>query len=183
MRITLIAAADEAGVIGREGGLPWRLPGDLKRFKLRTMGQPLLMGRKTWLSIGRPLPGRRMIVVTRDADFSADGVEVAHGVEAALALARQSHQGFPEANEIMIGGGGEIYAQLLPAATRMLLTIVHHRIEGDTVFPRFSLDEWHLHTASATESSETTPAFTEYDLRKIGVRAEAVIPAALRRLL
>src|SRR5262245_37513826 len=129
MRISLIAAMAENGVIGRGGQLPWRLEADLARFKQLTMGHTVIMGRKTWESIGRPLPGRRMIVVTRQGRYAADGIEVAGNLEAALEAARVAGE-----EEAFIIGGAEVYRQALPLADRLYMTLVLAEIEGDTKF-------------------------------------------------
>ncbi|KQT09862.1 diacylglycerol kinase [Methylobacterium sp. Leaf399] len=128
-RIVVVAAVAGNGVIGRDNQLIWRLRSDLRRFKALTMGRPLLMGRKTFQSIGRPLPGRRTLVLTRDPGFAAEGVEVVHGWEAALAAA--------EGGELMVAGGAEIYALALPQADAIHLTEVEAAPDGDTVFPAF----------------------------------------------
>jgi dihydrofolate reductase len=127
--ITFILARADNGVIGRDGQLPWRLPADLKRFKALTMGRPMVMGRKTFDSFPAPLPGRRHIVLTRDAGWSAAGAEVAPSPDAALALAG------PDAAVI---GGAEIYALLLDRAERIELTEVHASPDGDAVVPAFT---------------------------------------------
>ena len=129
-RITLHLARADNGVIGRDGGLPWRLPADLRRFKAQTMGKPMIMGRKTFESFPAPLPGRRHIVLTRDTTWSATGAEVAHSVEAAIALAN--------APEIAVIGGAEIFALFLARAGRVELTEVHAAPEGDAVVPAFT---------------------------------------------
>ncbi|HEX8382731.1 MAG TPA: dihydrofolate reductase [Sphingomonas sp.] len=125
-----VARADN-GVIGRDGGLPWRLPADLRRFKALTMGRPMIMGRRTFESFPAPLPGRRHIVLTRDRGWAAAGAEVAHSVEDALALV---------GGDASVIGGAEIFALFLPRATRVELTKVHAAPEGDTVMPGF--DGW-----------------------------------------
>ena len=132
--VVLVAAIADNGVIGRDNALIWRLRTDLQRFRRLTTGCPIIMGRKTYLSIGKPLPGRQTVVLTRDRDFHADGVHVAHEVAEALALARRfgSEMG---AHAVIIGGGTEIYAQMLPLADRLELTLVHAQPEGDAVFP------------------------------------------------
>lgn len=128
-RITLVAAIARNGVIGRDNGLIWHLRSDLRRFKALTMGKPMLMGRKTFDSIGRPLPGRRSLVLTRDRSLAIPGVETVHGWEAALAAAG--------ADELMVVGGAEIYALALPHAARLHLTEVEDAPEGDVYFPAF----------------------------------------------
>ena len=129
--ITLVLARADNGVIGRDGALPWRLPADLKRFRALTMGRPMVMGRKTFDSFPAPLPGRRHIVLTRDAGWAAAGAEGVTTVAAALALA---------GDDLTVIGGAEIYALFLPHADRIELTEVHAAPEGDTLVPAF--DEW-----------------------------------------
>jgi dihydrofolate reductase len=131
----MVAAVARNGAIGAQGGLPWRLSSDLKRFKSLTMGKPLIMGRKTFESVGRPLPGRRVIVVTRDLGWTRPDVEVAHGLDEALALAAG-------AQETMIGGGGEIYALAMPYADRLYLTEVEAEPAGNVFFPAFDRAQW-----------------------------------------
>jgi dihydrofolate reductase len=128
MRISLIVAMDRRGVIGANGGMPWHLPADLKHFKAVTMGKPIVMGRKTHESIGRVLPGRENIVLTRDPGFGAPGCSVLRSVEEVLAHCRA-------ADEVMIMGGAELYAQFLPRADRVYLTQIHADVNGDTYFP------------------------------------------------
>jgi dihydrofolate reductase len=141
MDIALVVAMADNGVIGRGGELPWHLPEDLKYFRAVTMGKPIIMGRRTYESIGRPLPGRANIVVTRNSAFHAEGVDVAATPEAAIRVAerRATEAGVAE---IMIIGGAEIYRTVLPRANRIYLTEVHEAAEGDTVFPDFDRDEW-----------------------------------------
>lgn len=127
-RVSLIAAVARNGVIGRDNGLAWHLSSDLKRFKALTMGKPMLMGRRTWDSIGRPLPGRRTLVLTRDTGFRAEGVETVHDWDSALAAAGA---------ELMVVGGAEIYALALPHADRLHLTEVEAEPAGDVRFPAF----------------------------------------------
>lgn len=128
MRVSIVVATDLDGTIGRENRLPWHLPADLKRFKALTLGKPLIMGRKTWQSIGRPLPGRRSIVLTQQAAFQAPGAEVAHTANEALALAAP-------ADEVMVVGGAEVYRLFLPLAGRLYWTEVQAHVAGDTRFP------------------------------------------------
>lgn len=140
-KVAMIVAMDENGVIGREGALPWRLSADLKLFKRLTMGKPLIMGRKTFQSIGRPLEGRDNIVVTRNKGFTAQGVDVAPSPKAALWLAR----GFARARgacEIMVIGGADIFEAFLPETQRIYLTRVHANVAGDTYFPALPPEEW-----------------------------------------
>jgi dihydrofolate reductase len=135
--ISLTAAVARNGAIGAGNAMPWRIPSDLKHFKALTLGKPLIIGRKTFQSIGRPLPGRETIVVTRDASWSYPGVAVAHDMDAALAIARAS--GAPE---IIIGGGGEIYAQTIGMADRLYITEIDLAPMGDARFPRIDLALW-----------------------------------------
>jgi dihydrofolate reductase len=139
MWVSLIVAVSENGVIGRDGGLPWRLSQDLRRFKQLTMGHHLVIGRRTWEEVGTPLPGRTMVVVTRDHRFAAQGVLVAHSLDEALELARDDDEPF-------IGGGAEIYRMALERSLvdRLYITRVHADIEGDTVFPEIDLEAWRL---------------------------------------
>jgi dihydrofolate reductase len=138
MTVTLVAAVGANGVIGVEGGLPWRLPEDLAHFKQLTMGHPMIMGRATFDSVGRALPGRTTIVVTRNAEWSADGVEVASDLEAALVRAHQLD------DDIFIVGGGQIYAQALEAGLvdLMVITRVAAAPEGDVCFPAIDWERW-----------------------------------------
>ncbi|MCX4198589.1 dihydrofolate reductase [Methylobacterium organophilum] len=126
--VSLVAAVARNGVIGRDNGLAWHLSSDLKRFKALTMGKPMLMGRRTWDSIGRPLPGRRTLVLTRDTGFRAEGAETVHDWDSALAAAGA---------ELMVVGGAEIYALALPHADRLHLTEVEAEPAGDVRFPAF----------------------------------------------
>lgn len=134
MSVTLVAAIGRNRVIGADGGMPWHLPEDLKHFKAVTLGTTMIMGRRTFDSIGRPLPGRRTIVVTRDAAWHRDGVETAHSLGAALALAGDV--------PISIVGGGQIYAQAMDLADRMDLTFIDAEPDGDTVFPQWTDADW-----------------------------------------
>ncbi|MEO0530109.1 MAG: dihydrofolate reductase [Planctomycetota bacterium] len=151
-QLALIVAAAENGVIGRDGGLPWRLPADLARFKRLTMGHAMIMGRKTYESIGRPLPGRVSIVLTRDENWRPehDKVLVANTLEAAREAASRAEG--VEADEAFVIGGGEIYRLALPGADRVELTRVRVEIDGDTSFPELQPHEWEL------TSTEERPA-------------------------
>jgi dihydrofolate reductase len=133
--VSLIVAMAQNGVIGRHNALPWRLPQDLKRFKAFTLGKPILMGRKTFESIGRPLPGRDNLVLTRARSWFAPGVIVVHSVEEALAQAASS-------DELVAIGGAEIFRLVLPFARRIYLTHVHADVPGDTFFPDFDSTQW-----------------------------------------
>jgi dihydrofolate reductase len=134
-RVALIVAMDESGVIGREGRLPWRQPADLMHFKVLTMGKPILMGRKTFDSIGRPLPGRMNLVLTRKSDWTHEGVITVHSVEEALRRAGP-------APELMVIGGADIFRLALPSAQRVYLTRMHATVEGDVRFPAIDWSRW-----------------------------------------
>ena len=135
-RLSLIAAVAANGVIGSDNDLPWRLPEDLRRFKALTLGYPVIMGRRTFESIGRPLPGRRNIVVTRNPDYRAEGCETCSTLEAALAAC----QG--RSDEIFVIGGAQIYAGALPLAQRLYLTEIRRAFEGDARFPDWARTAW-----------------------------------------
>ena len=140
-RLALIVAVADNGVIGRDNGLPWHLPEDLRYFKRITMGKPIVMGRKTFESIGRALPGRTNIVISRNEQFAPDGVLLAASLDEALGLARQlaDEQGVGEA---VIIGGAQIYALALPRADRLYVTRVHATPEGDTLLPPVDWAQW-----------------------------------------
>ena len=155
--ITLVVAAADNGVIGRDGKMPWHLPADLAHFKLLTWGKPIVMGRKTFDSIGKPLPGRTNIVVTRDAVWARPGVVVAHSLEAALIAAA----GAPGAPEVMVIGGAQLYAEALPRTARIEFTQVHGTPDGDTRFAPLDLSHWrevarHEHAADARNAYALT---------------------------
>lgn len=137
----LIAAVAENGVIGREGAMPWHLPTDLQRFKALTLGKPIIMGRKTWDSIGRPLPKRTNIVITRDCTFCAEGAVVAHSLSQACSLAK-GVASQNDVEEIFIIGGGEIFQQGFHFADKIFFTEVLASIEGDSFFPIFDKEKW-----------------------------------------
>ena len=136
MTITLVAAVATNGVIGRGGGLPWRLPEDMRHFKTLTVGHVLVMGRRTYDSIGRPLPGRTTIVVTRDPAWESEGVRTAPTVERALSEARSLN------DEVFVVGGAEVYQAALPYADRMVITHIDAEPEGDTWFPAVDWSQW-----------------------------------------
>lgn len=156
-KISIIAAiAGKKRVLGKEGGMAWHIPGELKRFKEITMGHPIIMGRKTYQSIGRPLPGRTNIVITRDQDFQADGVLVVHSLDEALVRAKSEiatpssrnddfspsplmGEGRGEGDEIFIIGGAQIYEQALPLTDKLYLTVIKNEIDGDVFFPDYSM--------------------------------------------
>lgn len=139
MRISLIAAVADNGVIGEGGDIPWRLPDDWRRFKRTTMGHHLVMGRKTWESIGQPLPGRTTIVVSRGEPELPKEVDLAGSLEEALTLARERGE-----DEVFVAGGAEIYHRALAEADRILLTRVHATPDGDTRFPDWDESDWRL---------------------------------------
>ena len=150
MKITLIAALSTNNVIGRDNQVPWRQSADMKRYKALTMGHHLITGRRTYESVGRPLPGRTTVVVTRSPDFRAEGVVVAHSLDDALRIAAAAGE-----DEAFINGGAEVYAQSLHRADRMQLTRIHAEIEGDTFFPEFDdVSEWRLVDSEHYEADE-----------------------------
>lgn len=140
-KVTLVLAVSRNGVIGRDGGLPWRMPGDLKHFRAATLGKPIIMGRKTFQSIGRPLDGRTNIVVTRDASFAHAGVIVAGSFADALTKARVVAAA-TGADEIVIAGGAQIYAEALPLADRIRLNRIEADVDGDARFPEPDPSQW-----------------------------------------
>lgn len=141
MKLAMIVAMAENRVIGRDNKLPWYLPNDLKYFKQVSMGKPILMGRKTYDSIGKPLPGRTNIVITRNPEWQAEGVKVVHSLEQALALA-ESIAEIDGAEELMVIGGDQIYQSALPRCDRLYLTEVHAEVEGDAYFPDFDREQF-----------------------------------------
>ena len=141
MKLSMIVAAAQNRVIGRDNALPWYLPNDLKYFKQTTLGKPIIMGRKTYESIGKPLPGRTNIVITRQTDYQPDGVKVVHSVAEARDLA-ESVCLIDGKEEAMIMGGAEIYTLALPDADRLYLTEVHADVDGDAYFPEYDKTEW-----------------------------------------
>lgn len=137
MQVCAVVAASENGVIGREGGLPWHVSSDLKLFKEITLGKPVIMGRRTWESLPRkPLPGRRNIVITRQADFVAEGAELVHSVDEALAVCAGEA-------DVSIIGGGQVYAEAMSRTDRIYLTRIHLEVDGDTFLPELKASEWH----------------------------------------
>jgi dihydrofolate reductase len=146
----MIVAASANNVIGANAGMPWHLREDLRRFKEITMGKPMIMGRLTFESIGKALPGRRSIVITRQLDYQQAGVEVATTPDAALKLAG-------DAEEVMIIGGGEVYEQLLPMTDRIYLTRVHAEFDGDTFFPEINEDEWQIVSSEPLPPNDERP--------------------------
>jgi len=163
--IVLVAAVAENGVIGRGNGLPWRLKSDMKHFRGLTMGKPVVMGRKTFHSIGKPLPGRTIIVVSRDRTFAAPGVLVAPSLEAALTAARGDALR-RSTDEIIVAGGGDIYAQAMPLAARLHITYIRRAVDGDAYFPPIDRRIWHEiardeHAAAAGDDAAL--AFVTYE--------------------
>jgi dihydrofolate reductase len=139
MTVSLIVAVSDNGVIGRDGGLPWHLPRDLKHFKATTMGHHLIIGRRTWDEVGKPLPGRTMVVVTRSLRFEAAGATVVHSLEEALEVSKKDEEPF-------VGGGAYIYRMALvqDLVDRLYITRVHADVKGDTFLPEIDFDEWQL---------------------------------------
>ncbi len=150
MRLSIIAAMSANRVIGRNNDLPWRLPADWKRFKSLTMEHHLIMGRKTFESIGQPLPGRTTVVITHQTDYAPEGVLVAHSVEQALQMAAGD-------DEVFVAGGAQIYQQVLPRADRLYLTSIHEDFEGDTNFPDFEKSDWDLISEESYAPDEKNP--------------------------
>jgi dihydrofolate reductase len=151
MNIVLVAAIGENNVIGRDGKLPWHIKSDLRHFRALTLDKPVIMGRKTYLSIGKPLDRRANIVITRDAKFSAPGVLTAPSFEAALALARKDAE-TRGADEIMIIGGSAVFAEAMPHASRLEITHIHDSPEGDVYFPVIDGNIWHEDKREAREA-------------------------------
>jgi len=139
--VIIVASVAENGVIGRGNALPWRLKSDMAHFRTLTMGKPVVLGRKTFASIGKPLTGRTTIVISRDESFSASAIVVAPNLDAALAVARGDALR-RNASAIVIAGGADVYAQALPRATRIVITEVHKRVDGDTRFPTVDSQIW-----------------------------------------
>jgi dihydrofolate reductase len=165
MNILLVAAIAQNGVIGRGNALPWRLKSDMQHFRALTMGKPVVMGRKTYLSIGRPLQGRTTIVVSRDRGFTAPGIVVAPSLDAALTTARGDALR-RNADTIVVAGGAEIYAQAMPLATRLAITHVHIQVDGDACFPAIDPNEWRENARiehEAAAEDEAAFAFVTYE--------------------
>ena len=164
MDVAIYVAIAENGVIGRDGGLPWRLSTDLKRFKADTMGKPIIMGRKTYEGIGRPLPGRLNIVVTRDKAWRADGVETVNSLDEAIRLATVRGRCMAGADEICVVGGGEIYAQALPLADRLHVTHVLAAVDGDAHFPPIDAETWRMVSSQEVPAGEKDSHATRYSV-------------------
>jgi dihydrofolate reductase len=162
MRLAIIAAVASNGVIGRNNQLPWHLSQDLKRFKALTLGHHLIMGRRTFESIGRPLPGRTLVVITRQRDFAPEGVRVTHSLDEAIGIAATAGDAEP-----FIAGGAEVYSLAIHRADRMYLTRVHAHVDGDTCFPAFDdVSEWVLTSTEhfdADAKNDYPSSFLTYD--------------------
>lgn len=159
MRVSIIVAIAQNGVIGRDGRLPWRLSSDLRRFKQLTMGHHIVMGRKTFESIGRLLPGRTSIVITRSPEYAFAGAHVGHSLDQALQLANGD-------DEVFIIGGGEIYDQAIDLADRLLVTRVEQIVEGDVCFPDYDSSQWrlvHHESFAADEKNDHPHSFEVYE--------------------
>jgi len=149
-KLSLIVAMDENRLIGNDNQLPWYLPADLAFFKRTTMGKPIIMGRKTFESIGKALPGRRNIVITRDPTFDADACEVVNSIDAALSCCSDEE-------EVMLIGGASLYQQTIAQATRMYITRIHHCFEGDTWFPEFDCNDWKIENQEDCDADQSNP--------------------------
>lgn len=162
MDITLIVAMDEKGTIGVNQGLPWHLPADLAHFKQHTLNKNVVMGRKTYESIGKPLPNRKNIVVTKNGDYDAPGCTVRHSVDAVMA-------GINGVDTLMVIGGATLYEAFLPLATHLYITVVHHVVQGDRFFPSYDKTQWHLveeRPREADERNEYAMTFSVYERKK-----------------
>ena len=148
--LSLIWAMDSNRLIGSDNSLPWHLPADLAFFKRTTMGKPILMGRKTWESIGRPLPGRQNIVITRNSEFDATGCDIAHNIDDALGLCAH-------VEEAMLIGGASLYRQTIERASKLYITRIHNQFEGDAWFPEFSMDSWIVESREDFDADQTNP--------------------------
>ena len=156
--ISLFVAHANDRVIGYQNDMPWHVPGDLAYFKRRTMGKPIIMGRKTYESIGRPLPGRLNIVITRNPSYEVEGVRVVSSLEDALQVAKEE----TDAAEYMIIGGEQIFKQAMPLADRMYITKIDETYPGDTFFPAYDLNEWETIEASETALNDEGVPYTFY---------------------
>jgi dihydrofolate reductase len=156
--ISFIVAMDELKAIGKNNNLPWHLPEDLKFFKKVTMGHPIAMGRKTHESIGRPLPGRENIIITRNPDFQSEGCTVFHSVADFVAYCRQSEE------EVFVIGGAEIFKETFEFADRLYITNILHKFEGDTFFPKFDETKWELKSLTKGTKDEKNPYDYEFCL-------------------
>lgn len=155
MIVSIIVAMDLNRVIGKDNKLPWRLPAELQYVKKTTMGHPIIMGRKNYESIGRPLPGRRNIIVTRDSSYSVEGCEIAHSVEEVFKLCEGEE-------EIFIFGGEQIYKLFMPYTEKLYITKIHHEFEGDTFFPEIDYSLWNEVSVEKGIRNEKNPYEYEY---------------------
>ncbi|WP_428912595.1 dihydrofolate reductase [Niallia sp. Krafla_26] len=151
MMISFIVAMDKNRVIGKENQLPWHLPEDLKFFKRVTMGHPIIMGRKTHESIGKPLPGRENIIVTRNKDYKSEGCTVIHSLEDLRQFANQKNE------EVFVIGGAQLFIETFPIADRLYITEIHHEFDGDTFFPEFNESNWTLVSKEQGVKDEKNP--------------------------
>ncbi|WP_210365053.1 dihydrofolate reductase [Bacillus sp. REN3] len=158
--ISLIWAMDENRVIGVDNQLPWRIPEDLKFFKRVTMGHAIAMGRKTFESIGKPLPGRENIIITRDREYAAEGCTVMNSVDELFDYADRKRE------EVFVIGGAEIFKEILPRADRLYLTMIHEQFEGDTFFPVFDIGKWRLESREKGPKNEKNPYDYEFLIYK-----------------
>ncbi|MFS0863277.1 dihydrofolate reductase [Fredinandcohnia sp. 179-A 10B2 NHS] len=149
--ISLLLAMDKNQLIGKDNDLPWRLPADLAYFKRVTMGHPIIMGRKTYDSIGRPLPGRENIIVTRDRNYQVEGCKVVHSIDEIVQLGSETKE------ELFVIGGSEIFKEILPYADRLYITEIDEVFEGDTYFPAFKKNEWNLISSEKGIKDEKNP--------------------------
>jgi dihydrofolate reductase len=163
--VSLIAAMAENRAIGLDGALPWRLPRDMRHFKELTTGHTVIMGRKTYDTLPRPLPNRRNIVITRDRSYQATGADVFHNLSNALLAASED-------GEVFVAGGAQVYALALPSADRIHLTVVHAVLQGDTFFPEFAMSDWRLQEDIRYDSDEKhlhSYSFRLYERRAIEI--------------
>jgi len=161
MKISMITAMDDNQLIGKNNALPWKIPADLQFFKKVTMAKPIIMGRKTFESIGRPLPGRQNIIITRDKTYHADGCDICHSIEQAIKIAG-------DVDEVMVIGGANIYQQFLDKANRLYLTRVQGEFEGDAWFPTLDFEQWVLteqEKHQADDKNEANYSFIIMDRR------------------
>ena len=156
MIISIIVAMSQNRVIGDKKSLPWHLPSDMEHFKKLTWGKPVIMGSKTFESIGKPLQGRENIVLAKEPDYQANGCQIAHSLEEAIVLAEKSELGRKN-GEVMVCGGVSVYKQFLPLAQKMYLTLIHRDFEGDAYFPEFDKNEWQEKERIDCENDEKNP--------------------------
>lgn len=157
--ISVIVAVAKNGVIGQNNTLPWHLPEDLKRFRALTTGHHIIMGRKTYESLGRLLPGRTTVIVTRNQDYYVEGALIAHSLEAAIAMCKDD-------NEVFVIGGAELYQYTFTLANKLYITVIDLDVEGDAFFPQFSLDEWKEDSREPHTSAQGLPFSYVTYLRK-----------------